>query len=87
MTKKEFLFRIPSKKLAWDFLTYLDLVATRAEDPIGFNFNATPARDSLYKQLCISEGKNLGWPSEKIAETFPNKKLKRKYIEKLFKKY
>ena len=81
----EFLYRIPNKKLAWDFLTYLDLVATRAQDPIGFNFKGTPARDSLYKQLCMSEQKDLGWPSEKVAETFPKRKLKKKHIKKFIK--
>tara|TARA_Y200000002_G_scaffold67235_1_gene52133 strand:+ start:309 stop:554 length:246 start_codon:yes stop_codon:yes gene_type:complete len=76
----EFLYRIPNKKLAWKFLAYLDRAAVQNQNQ--FNFKDCSARDSLYKQLCISEDKDLGWPVQKVAETFPKRKLKKKHIKK-----
>ena len=85
MNKKEFLFRIPSKKSAWALLELLDHVALDHNHTINFD-KCTSARDSLYLQICNYYGKKPGWPAAKIAETYPRKKCKRKHIKRIYKR-
>ena len=84
MNKKEFLFRIPSKKSAWALLELLDRAALAYD--LTINFSGTSARDSLYLQICNYYGKKPGWPAAKIAKSYPRKKYKRKQIKRIYKR-